>query len=62
MSGKSNVVFWLKRRGIASTEALVDAIFAQAKKSDRLLEEREVLAICEACLREAAGHQYPAAA
>jgi 2-isopropylmalate synthase len=31
MSGKSNVVFWLERHGIASSDALIDRIFDHAK-------------------------------
>lgn len=46
MSGESNVVFWLKERGIESGPELVKAIFAQAKGSDRILEEVEILEIC----------------
>jgi 2-isopropylmalate synthase len=43
MSGKSNVVFWLERRGIAVTDEAVDRIFAKAKASTRVLEEAEIL-------------------
>ncbi len=43
MSGKSNVVFWLERRGIKPTDDLVEKIFARAKQSDRLLTEPELL-------------------
>ncbi len=46
MSGESNVVYWLSKRGIEPETELVHAIFQQAKRSDRLLEEAEVLAIC----------------
>jgi 2-isopropylmalate synthase len=46
MSGKSNVVFWLERRGIKPSEALVEKIFLRAKQSDRLLTEAEILEIC----------------
>ncbi|HWR34806.1 MAG TPA: LeuA family protein [Clostridia bacterium] len=52
MSGKSNVQFWLERRGIEPTEELVDRIFYRAKRSDRCLTDAEVLD-CHACyLRE----------
>ena len=47
MSGRSNVVFWLEKRGIEPTEPRVDAIFAAAKRSSRLLREDEILAILE---------------
>ncbi len=46
MSGKSNVIFWLKKRGIEPTEELVEKILARAKKSDRVLTEPEVLELC----------------
>lgn len=45
MSGKSNVVFWLERHGYEPTDAVVDRIFAEAKKSNRLLTEAEVRAL-----------------
>ena len=43
MSGKSNVVFWLEKRGLAVTDAVVERIFAKAKSSSRVLEEKEIL-------------------
>ncbi len=46
MSGKSNVVFWLEKRGITPTDGLVDKIFAHAKQADRLLTETELLELC----------------
>ncbi len=46
MSGKSNVECWLRERGIELAPDLVEVIFARAKRSDRTLEEAEVLAIC----------------
>jgi 2-isopropylmalate synthase len=42
LSGKSNVVFWLERRGIPVTDDLVDRIFARAKKSSTVLTEAEI--------------------
>jgi isopropylmalate/homocitrate/citramalate synthase len=42
LSGKSNVVFWLERRGIAVTEDLVERIFAKAKTSAAVLTEDEI--------------------
>jgi len=44
MSGKSNVTFWLEKRGIKPTEERVNAIYNKAKQSDRLLTTEEVLA------------------
>jgi len=43
MSGKSNVIFWLEKRGIQATEERVNAIYNKAKQSDRLLTTEEVL-------------------
>jgi 2-isopropylmalate synthase len=43
MSGRSNVVFWLERRGIAVDEELVDRVFRRAKGSPTVLTEQEVL-------------------
>lgn len=45
MSGKSNVVFWLERHGYEPSDALVERIFAEAKKSNRLLTEAELRAL-----------------
>jgi 2-isopropylmalate synthase len=47
MSGKSNVIFWLERKGITASEELVDRIFQRAKASDRCLTEEEILACCQ---------------
>ena len=46
MSGKSNVIYWLEKRGIEPTAELVERIFARAKQADRLLTDAEVLDIC----------------
>jgi len=43
MSGKSNVHFWLERRGIPSTDEIVDRIYARAKQSDHTLTDAEIL-------------------
>ena len=43
MSGRSNVIFWLEKRGIEATEERVAAIYSRAKSSDRLLTTQEVL-------------------
>jgi 2-isopropylmalate synthase len=45
MSGRSNVVFWLERRGLPSSEAIVDRIFAAAKGSKRTLTEEQIRTI-----------------
>jgi 2-isopropylmalate synthase len=48
MSGKSNVIFWLERRGLAADEETVERIFQRAKRADRLLTEAEILQCCNA--------------
>ena len=47
MSGRSNVIFWLERRGIAASDELVDRIVQRAKASDRILTEEEILSCCQ---------------
>jgi 2-isopropylmalate synthase len=42
MSGRSNVVFWLERRGLPATDEIVDRIFAAAKKSNRTLTAEQI--------------------
>lgn len=44
MSGKSNVVYWLKHHGIAATDALADALFAFAKQKRAVLSESKIRA------------------
>jgi 2-isopropylmalate synthase len=45
LSGKSNVIYWLEKRRIPSTDELVDRIYNAAKQSERILTEREILAL-----------------
>jgi len=45
LSGKSNVHFWLEKRGFPSSDELVDRIYDAAKKSERVLTEEEILAL-----------------
>jgi 2-isopropylmalate synthase len=45
MSGRSNVVFWLERRGLPSTDPVVEAVLAAAKASSRTLTGDEIEAI-----------------
>jgi 2-isopropylmalate synthase len=47
MSGASNVTWWLAQRGIPADDALVKAILQAAKERDRVLDDAEILAICE---------------
>lgn len=46
MSGESNVVCWLRDRGIEPDPALVRAVVERAKASSRVLEEAEILELC----------------
>ena len=43
MSGKSNVVFWLEKRGLTVSDAVVERIFAKAKAATSVLDEKEIL-------------------
>jgi isopropylmalate/homocitrate/citramalate synthase len=43
MSGKSNILFWLERRGIHASDGVVDRIYQRAKSSDHTLTESEIL-------------------
>jgi 2-isopropylmalate synthase len=45
LSGKSNVVYWLEKRGIAASDELVERIYGAAKKSERVLTDEEILAL-----------------
>ena len=42
MSGKSNVVYWLERRGLEATDERVERIFAAAKLASTVLTEAEI--------------------
>ena len=52
MSGKSNILYWLERRGIAGSDGVVDRIYQRAKASDHTLSEAEVLE----CIEQAKAH------
>jgi 2-isopropylmalate synthase len=52
MSGKSNVLFWLDRRGIPVSDDVVDRIYQRAKASDHTLSESEILE----CVERAEAH------
>ena len=47
MSGKSNVLFWLERRGIPLSDEVVESIYRRAKASDHTLSEAEILECVE---------------
>jgi 2-isopropylmalate synthase len=42
LSGKSNVIYWLERRGIEATDERVDRIFAAAKAATSVLEDDDL--------------------
>jgi 2-isopropylmalate synthase len=43
MSGKSNVIYWLEKRGIEPSEERVERILSRAKQSPSVLSEDEVM-------------------
>jgi 2-isopropylmalate synthase len=45
LSGKSNVLYWLEKRGIPANEDLVERVYNAAKKSERVLTDEEILAL-----------------
>ncbi len=47
MSGNSNVVYYLTERGLPVLPEIVAAIFAEAKRSDRLLTEEEIMRLVD---------------
>ena len=47
MSGKSNILFWLERHGMAANEELVERIYHRAKSSDHTLTDDEILQCVE---------------
>jgi 2-isopropylmalate synthase len=50
MSGGSNVLHYLRARGLSTDQAVVDAVMAAAKRSERLLTEQEILDIVRTAL------------
>jgi len=52
MSGKSNILFWLERRGIPTSDEVVERIYSRAKSSDHTLSEAEILE----CVESARAH------
>ena len=51
MSGRSNVIFWLERRGLPATDDVVDRVFAAAKASNRTLSRDQVQSIVDEARR-----------
>ena len=43
MSGKSNVIYWLERRGIEASEERVSRIYDQAKQASSVLADDEIM-------------------
>ena len=43
MSGKSNVLWWLEKRGITATDDVVERVYQRAKASDHTLSEAEIM-------------------
>jgi 2-isopropylmalate synthase len=54
LSGRSNVVFWLERRGLPATDEIVDRVFAAAKASNRMLTHAQVQAIVDEARKQPA--------
>lgn len=48
MSGESNVIYWLRRRGIEPEPGLVKRIFQHAKTQNRLLRSDEIMSLVSA--------------
>jgi 2-isopropylmalate synthase len=43
MSGRSNVTYWLQKRGLPASDQVVDRVFKRAKASPTVLTEAEIL-------------------
>ncbi len=43
MSGKSNVIYWLEKRGIEPSDERVNRIYERAKRSSAVLAAEEIL-------------------
>jgi 2-isopropylmalate synthase len=43
MSGKSNVIYWLEKRGLEPSESRVSRIYEHAKSANGVLEESEIM-------------------
>jgi 2-isopropylmalate synthase len=51
LSGRSNVVFWLEKRGLPASDEVVDRVFAAAKASNRTLTHDQVQTIVDEARR-----------
>src|SRR5689334_11447184 len=45
MSGKSNVIYWLEKRGLEPSESRINRIYEHAKAATGVLEESEILSL-----------------
>jgi len=45
LSGRSNVIYWLEKRGIPARDEVVDRVFASAKQAERVMTDAEILAV-----------------
>ena len=45
MSGKSNVIWFLEKRGVEPTETRIKTVLEMAKNSNRILTEEEILSV-----------------
>ncbi len=43
MSGKSNVIYWLEKRGIEPSDERVNRIYEHAKRASGVLQEEDIL-------------------
>jgi 2-isopropylmalate synthase len=43
MSGKSNVIYWLEKRGIVASDEVVDRVYSKAKQCNAVLSEQEIM-------------------
>src|SRR5262249_35755745 len=52
MSGKSNVIYWLEKRGLEPNESRVNRIYERAKAASGVLEESEIMSfLCPVFIR-----------
>jgi 2-isopropylmalate synthase len=47
MSGKSNVVYWLEKRGLEASEEMVSRIYERAKQASAVLSDDEIMEMFE---------------
>ena len=45
LSGRSNVIYWLEKRGIPAKNDVVDRVFASAKQAERVMTDAEIFAV-----------------